>query len=69
MLLNMNLNEIKEAVLSGKKVFWATDNYEVIVDNLDQWMIHSKCNDHYIGLTWRDGTTVNGNPNEFYIGN
>jgi hypothetical protein len=64
----MTLNEIKEAVEGGKKVHWATTNYEVIKDAIGQWLIWSKCNDHCIGLTHRDGVTVNGNGGEFFIG-
>jgi hypothetical protein len=47
----MTLQEIKDAVLAGKTVCWGNDNYEVIVDNIPQWLIHSKTNDHYVGLT------------------
>lgn len=32
-----------------------------------QYLIHSKCNNHYIGLTWRDGETLNGKEEEFFI--
>lgn len=62
----MTLQEIKQAVLDGKVVCWGNDGYKVIKDNLDQWFIqHSGGN--CIGLTWRNGTTLNGKENEFYI--
>lgn len=63
----MNLKEIKDAVLAGKTVCWGNDNYEVIVDNIPQWLIHSKSNDHYWGLTHQDGITMNGAEREFYL--
>ena len=62
----MTLPEIKAAVRAGKSVHWASDNYEVIEDNIGQWLIHSKCNNCYWGLTHRDNITVNGQPEQFY---
>lgn len=62
----MTLNEIKAAVDAGKHVFWSNFNYEVIKSS-DEYLIHSKCNNHYIGLTWRDGTTLNGREDEFFV--
>lgn len=63
----MTVNEIKAAVDAGKQVFWSNLNYRVIKDQIGEYLIHSKCNDHYIGLTWRDGTTLNGREDEFFI--
>jgi hypothetical protein len=63
----MNLQEIKNAVESGKTVHWASDNYKVIKDSIGQWLIWSQCNNNYCGLTWRDNVTVNGEPEQFYI--
>ena len=62
----MNLNEIKAAVEDGKTVHWSTDDYVVVKDGLGQWFVRH-CHGHAIGLTWRDGTTMNGNPDEFYV--
>ena len=62
----MTLGEIKHAVLSGKTVHWATGNYVVIHDEIGQWLIKCLVNDYCIGLTHRDGVTVNGKENEFY---
>jgi len=75
MILGMTLQEIKNAVESGKTVHWATKAYTVLKDQLrdgtHQWLIaylHGTANANYIGLTWMDGTTVNGRPEQFFIG-
>lgn len=62
----MKLSEIKTAIKEGKKVFWATDNYEVIKDSIGQYLIHSKFNNHYTGLTHMDNVTMNGKEKDFY---
>ena len=41
----MNLEEIKQAVLAGKHVHWASENYLVIRDSIGQWLIWSQFND------------------------
>lgn len=67
----MTLDEIKDAVKAGKRVHWKSRNYTVICDLLGQWMIaynHGSTDANYIGLTWRDGTTMNGEESEFFIG-
>jgi hypothetical protein len=61
----MTLEQIKKALSEGKKVFWSNENYEVI-SSLSQYWIRSKSNDHYIGLTHKDGKTLNGEENEFF---
>ena len=65
----MQLDEIKAAVLAGKTVHWKTPMYTVIRDRIGQWLIQygSGRNANWIGLTWRDGVTMNGKPDEFYI--
>lgn len=63
----MSLNEIKQAVLSGKTVYWCNGLYEVIRDRFDRWLIVCNANGSAIGLTWRDGETLNGCPGEFYV--
>lgn len=63
----MTLDEIKTAVDNGQNVYWATENYRIIRDKFNQYLIHSQCNDYYIGLTWRDGVTMNGEPDQFFI--
>lgn len=63
----MTVEEIKTAVDSGKRVYWANKAYEVIKDEIGQYLIHCTINDHYIGLTWRDGVTLNGKEEEFFL--
>jgi len=63
----MTLKEIKDAVLAGKRVCWLEKNYEVIHDSVGQWLIRCVDNDSCIGLTWRDGVTMNGKPKEFFV--
>ncbi len=64
----MTLNEIKTAVDSGQTVHWATSNYRVVKDSIGQWLIYCDTNGHCVGLTWQDGETLNGGPDDFYIG-
>ena len=62
----MNLPQIKQAISQGKTVHWGNDEYTVIRDNLDRYLIiHT--NGSTIGLTHQDNTTLNGKENEFYI--
>lgn len=63
----MTLQEIKNAVESGQVVKWSNDSYDVVKDGLDQWFIVCRFNDYAIGLTWRDGVTLNGKEEQFYI--
>jgi hypothetical protein len=63
----MELNQIKEAVESGKNVYWSNKNYKVIKDNIGQWLIECQSNKHCIGLTWQDGKTMNGKPKDFFM--
>ena len=63
----MTLKEIKDAVLAGKRVCWSGKNYEVILDSVGQWLIRCVDNGYCIGLTWRDGVTMNGKPKEFFV--
>jgi hypothetical protein len=65
----MTAQQIKDAVLQGNKVFWNHSGYEVIEDDNNQWFIRYIPNGHCIGLTWQDGTTLNGNEQDFYIEN
>ena len=60
---------IKQAIDNGKRVFWHNSGYEVIKDSIGQYLIawlHGTPQAHYIGLTWNDGTTLNGKPEQFY---
>lgn len=63
----MTLEEIKEAVNSGKKVFWKHEGYEVTKDCINQWFIGCTFNNHKIGLTWVDNVTLNGKEEDFFI--
>ena len=63
----MNLDEIKASVESGQTVHWANQAYRVIKDNVGQWLIICDINDHCIGLTWRDGVTMNGEEEQFFV--
>jgi len=65
--IEMNAQEIKEAVDAGKIVHWASCAYTVIKDHHNQYMIKCGMNGHCIGLTWLDDTTLNGKESEFYI--
>tara|TARA_R110002012_G_scaffold314915_2_gene528088 strand:- start:3815 stop:4246 length:432 start_codon:yes stop_codon:yes gene_type:complete len=62
----MKIEKIKSLVTKGIKVFWVNDNYEVIKDSKDQFLIHSKSNDNYVGLTNKKGE-LNEDEDEFYI--
>lgn len=75
MILGMTLQQIKDAVESGKTVHWANEAYTVIKDQLRdgtfQWLIaynDGQHNANYIGLTWTDKVTVNGRPEQFFVG-
>lgn len=63
----MTIEEIKEAVNSGKKVYCGNSAYEVIKDKIGQWLIKCTLNDYCIGLTWQDGTTLNAKAEDFFI--
>lgn len=62
----MNLQQIKQAIEAGKKVYWVNNSYEVIKDKIGQYLIvHDR--GHCIGLTWQDGVTLNGDERDFFI--
>jgi hypothetical protein len=63
----MTLQEIKDAVNQGKLVYWKQANYPIVKDKHDQWFIDCT-NGSATGLTWQDGTTMNGKEEDFYIG-
>ena len=61
----MKLNEIKTAVDSGITVNWSNSSYVVIrhfprYPDTPEYLIKCITNDHCIGLTWRNGKTLNG---------
>ena len=63
----MTLNEIKAAVDGGQIVYWKHAGYRVVKDNLKQYHIVFAINGNATGLTWADGITLNGEPEEFFI--
>jgi len=63
----MTLEEIKAAVEEGHKVYWVGDDYEVVGSG-DNLLINCLHNNYAIGLTWQDGVTMNGKPEDFFIG-
>jgi hypothetical protein len=66
LIIPKSLEEIREAVDKGHSVFHQNSAYQVIKDNLGQYLITHN-NGHTIGLTWRDGVTLNGKLEEFLI--
>jgi len=63
----MNANEIRKAIDSGSKVYWSNYAYEVIKDSIGQYLIKCHINNSYIGLTHRDGVTLNGKEQDFFM--
>jgi len=64
----MTVTEIKEAVDSGLTVHWQNAAYKVVKDSKGQYLIEC-INGSYIGLTYKDGLTLNGDQSEFFIKN
>jgi len=50
----------------GGNVYWKQDNYHVIKDVNGDYLIKCINNGHVIGLTHRDGYTLNGEKSDFY---
>lgn len=62
----MNLEQIRAAQKLGLTVHWSNEGYTVH-DNSIVWAFCTpKANS--IGLTWSDGKTMNGQPDEFFVG-
>lgn len=59
--------QIKRETLRGFQVYWANPGYRVHVDKLDQWFITFTPANHSIGLTWQDGVSMNGKPEQFFM--
>lgn len=64
----MTLEEIKAAVDAGNRVHWVNSGYVVTRDDLGQYLITFTQNGSAIGLTSRDSIRLNGEPDEFFIG-
>jgi len=52
--------QIRDLTDAGVTVYCGNTGYEVIKDNIGQYMIRCKSNDYCVGLTWQDGVTLNG---------
>ena len=63
----MTSEEIKAAVDAGSRVHRVNRGYVVTRDDLGQYLITFTRNGSAIGLTGRDGTRLNGEPDEFHI--
>ncbi len=63
----MTLVEIRSAVDAGNRVHWMNNGYVVTRDCLGKYLITFTRNGSAIGLTNRDGTRLNGRPEEFFI--
>jgi len=67
----MTLEEIKNAVLEGKTVYCGNTNYKVIRSKIAfdeyEFLIVCQSNGYTVGLTWKDGFTMNGQESEFFI--
>jgi hypothetical protein len=67
----MTLDEIKSATQAGLRVCWKNTSYAVMFDSAtNQWLIafiHRTSYANYTGLTWADGVTMNGKPEDFFI--
>ena len=61
----MNLQEIKDALEAGERVYWVHNGYEVIRDSIGQYLIQYE-DGSCIGLTHQDGQTLNGKEKEFF---
>ena len=64
----MTLQEIKAAVMAGHTVHWANTAYIVkYAPAIDEFLIYCLLNGTCIGLTWQDGTTMNGREDQFFM--
>ena len=63
----MDAQQIRTAIDDGKTVYWHHDGYQVIKDSIGQYLIKCLWNDYCIGLTHKDGITLNGEAKAFYI--
>ena len=64
----MTLAEIKQAVDDGQKVYWSHTGYEVQKSpTTAEYHIVYTATGYMIGLTHRDGVTMNGRPRDFFI--
>ena len=64
----MTLQEIQSAVQAGQTVHWKTKAYEIVHDQIGQWLVVCRSTGGCWGLTWTDGATMNGKPWDFFVG-
>ena len=62
----MQLADIKKAVDAGETVHWANTGYTVVRGDLGGYYI-THHNGHCVGLTWEDGSTLNGEEGDFFV--
>lgn len=62
----MKAHEIKRVIEYGGNVYWKHDGYHVVKDGDGDYMIKCTMNNHNIGLTHKDGYTLNGQESDFY---
>ena len=62
----MKVQEIKKAVDEGKTVCWSHEGYEV-QKPFSEYLVVCLSNQSCIGLTWKDGVTMNGKEEQFFI--
>ncbi len=63
----MNIEAIKARVDEGHRVFWVNDGYEVIKDDIGQYLIKCHFNGSCTGLHGNQTPPVlNGKESEFY---
>lgn len=63
----MTLEKIKTAVESGQTVHWASGAYNVVKDDIGQWLIVCPSTGGCWGLTKADKVTLNGREDQFFI--
>ena len=61
----MKAKEIKNAVDQGLTVYYKDFTYTVVKSNNDYFIKAST--GRMIGLTWEDGTTLNGKESDFFV--
>lgn len=63
----MTVAHIQKLVDLGMPVYWKTKAYKIVKDAWGEYLIQCSLNGHCIGLTHQDGTTLNGEPHEFFV--
>lgn len=63
----MDAAAIKAAVDAGQTVQWRSPAYRVTRDRHGQYHIVFVSTGDAIGLTWRDGVTLNGDEQDFSV--